>query len=224
MNELLLLLQTIIICITALLALRNGAYYLCAFIALQAILANLFVLKQITLFGMQATASDAFMVGSMFSLQLLQEYYGKALAQSAVRISFFFLIFYTIMSYIHILYTPSIYDTAHKHFYPLLYPMPRIAVASIFVYTTISYLDTYLFSFLKRLFSGKWFFIRNTLCITIAQLADTVLFSFLGLYGIIENIGEVIIVSFTIKMIVIMISRPILLLAKKLINTHSQKL
>lgn len=219
MNELLLLAQIIIISVTTLIALRIGSYALVAFIVIQSILANLFVVKQITLVGLNATASDAFIVGSILGLQLLQEYFGKPLAQKTVFISFFLLIFYTIVSQIHIFYTPALHDHMHQHFYPILHLMPRIMIASITVYTAVSYFDTVLYGFLKRLLRGRCLIIRNSLSIMTSQLLDTVLFSFLGLYGIIDHIGNVILVSYTIKLIVIVITQPFVALSKRIMRS-----
>ena len=78
------------------LAIGNQA--LCSFLCVQAILANLFVIKQITLLGFTATASDMYIVGSVLTLNLLQEYYGKDEARRAIWISFSMLLFYTIVS------------------------------------------------------------------------------------------------------------------------------
>lgn len=219
MNELLLLAQIIIIAFSTLVALKIGSYALVAFIVIQSILANLFVVKQITLVGLNATASDAFIVGSIFGLQLLQEYFGKSLAQKTVFISFFLLVFYTIVSQIHILYTPAYHDHMHQHFYPILCLMPRIMIASITVYTAASYFDTVLYGFLKRLFQGRYLVIRNSLSIMTSQLIDTVLFSFLGLYGIIDHIGNVILVSYTIKLIVIVITQPFVAFSKRIMRS-----
>lgn len=213
MNEPIFFIQTTIISFVTLGALTIGPSCLTACIAVNALLANLFVLKQITLFGFSATASDTFMVGSLFGLQLLQERYGKRLAQQAVITSFFLLTFYTIMSYLHLLYIPTLYDTTHTHFYALLQFMPRITIASIAVYTVVSYFDTYLFAFFKQLLKNQYMLLRTTICIIIVQLADTVLFSFLGLYGLVEHVWHIIFISFTIKMITILITRPFVALS-----------
>lgn len=218
MNELLLLIQATTIAITALIALKIGSHALVTFIVIQSILANIFVVKQISLLGLNATASDAFMVGSVFGLQLLQEYFGKRLAQKTVFISFFLLVFYTIVSQLHILYVPAAHDTMHQHFYPILQSMPRIIIASITVYTIALYFDTYLYAFLRQLFKGRYLLFRNGLCIMTSQLLDTVLFSFLGLYGIIDNLGQVIIISYSIKLLVIIITQPFLALSKRIMR------
>ena len=67
----------IIISLFTVLALKISKETLVAMISIYCILANLFVLKQISLFGYHPTASDAFSVGAILGLNLLQEYYGK---------------------------------------------------------------------------------------------------------------------------------------------------
>lgn len=184
-NELIFTAHTFLIGLFALLALRLGSQALVVFISIQCILANLFVLKQTTLFGISATCSDAFSIGAVLGLNLLQEYYGRAAARRAIWISFLFLIFYATVSLIHLAYIPSASDTAHAHFFQLLNVMPRITVASFVVYVVVQYLDSMLYANLRELLSGKYLVLRTWLSIATMQLLDTVLFSFLGLYGIV---------------------------------------
>ena len=201
--------------------LKFGAEALVAFLCVQAILANIFVLKQITLMGLNATASDVYIVGSVLSLNLLQEYYGKQLARKAIWISFSLLVFYTLASQIHIFYTPSLSDFTQQYYYNLLSYMPRLTTASIIVYLIVQYFDTYLYAILKRAFEGKHLLLRNMISISISQAFDTVLFSMLGLYGIIDNIGQVMLVAFTIKIITLLLLAPTVIGIKKYIQRDS---
>ena len=109
MNELIFLLQTITVSLCALGALYLGKEALVTFICIQSILANLFVIKQTTLFGLNATCSDAFAVGATLGLNLLQEYFGRTITRKAIWLNFFFLVFYAITSQIHLAYAPSTY-------------------------------------------------------------------------------------------------------------------
>src|SRR5439155_22211216 len=93
---------------------------LVAFVCICCILANLFVLKQTTLFGFNATCSDTFTIGATLGLNLLQEYFGRYMSRIAIGINFFFLIFYTIMSQIQLAYAPSLFDSMQPHYMPLL--------------------------------------------------------------------------------------------------------
>ena len=72
MNELIFLSQIFLISASTLAALYIGKEALISLICLQCVLANIFVLKEITLCGLTATGSDAFTVGIVLGLNLLQ--------------------------------------------------------------------------------------------------------------------------------------------------------
>jgi len=213
-NELIFICHIIIVSLSTLVALRLGAHALVAFICLQCVLANLFVTKQITLLGLTATAADAFTIGAVLGLNLLQEYYGAAIARRAIWINFFLLLFYALIGYIHLSYLPSNADTMHPHFMAILSVMPRIVIASFTVYLIAQYCDYLLYGFLKRILHNRLLVARNYASIMITQLLDTVLFSFLGLYGLVDNIWHIIIVSYTVKLCAIVIATPFIALSK----------
>jgi uncharacterized integral membrane protein (TIGR00697 family) len=216
MNTLLFITHLALITICTSIMVMMGRSALVSWICLQAILANLFVLKQITLFGVNATASDAYIVGSVLSLNLLQEYYGKDEARKTIWISFVLLIFYTFASQVHIFYTPSLADFCQAAYSQLLGFMPRITTASLCTYLIVQYCDTYWYSLLKKFFLSKHVVLRNILSITLSQALDTVLFSILGLWGIMDNLVQVMVVSFSIKIGTMLIMTPLVLWIKQL--------
>lgn len=213
-NECIFLGYISIVSLSALIALRLGKEALVALICVQWVLANLFVTKQITLLGLNATASDALAVGATLCLNLVQEYFGKELAQKTIIIGFFSTLFYTVLSFLQVLYCPSTYDTAHVHFCALLTPMPRIIFASVVTYVLVQQIDFYLFGFLKQRMHNGSFTVRNYLSVGITQLIDTILFSFLGLYGIVSSLQDIIIVSYGVKLIILIIAAPCIALSK----------
>jgi queuosine precursor transporter len=221
MNSIIFCAQLIVIGATTLLVQRSGAAALTASLCVQAVLANLFVLKQIELLHLNATASDVYMIGCVLTLNLLQEYYGKQIARKTIWTSFVLLLFYTIMSQLHILYIPSISDFSQVHYQALLSYMPRLATASLVVYMIVQYFDTFFYAFIRALFQGRYLTFRNIVSITTSQLLDTVLFSFLGLYGIIDNIVQVMIVSFTIKMIAMLLLVPGVMALQKYVSGNT---
>jgi queuosine precursor transporter len=222
MNELIFIVHTVIIAAFALGALALGQAALVAFVCICCILANLFVVKQITLFCLTATCADAFTVGATIGLNMLQEYFGKKITKKTIWINFFLLIFYAIVSQIHLIYIPHTADTMHLHFMPLLGFMPRIVIASFSVYWISQMTDYYLYGFLKKTLKDRYIIFRNYASIAFCQLLDTILFSFLGLYGIIDNIWEVIIISYVIKLASIIIATPFVGMSRKIYKmTHS---
>lgn len=194
-----------------------GLVALGAIISLEGVLANLFVMKQIELFGLTVTCSDCLAVGSILGLNLLQEYFGREMAQKMVNISFFILIFFVGLSQIHLCYLPSSVDRAHLAFVNVLSSAPRIVFASAFVYYLVQKMDVVLFGWLKSLFKGGYLPIRMGISLCLTQFIDTVLFSFLGLYGIVSSIFDVIIVSLVVKCLIIACSTPLMALTRRLI-------
>lgn len=217
MNEIVFFLQVGAVSIVTLIALRMGKESLISWICLQAVFANLFVTKQITLWGFDVTCSDAFVVGGVVGLNLLQEYFGKRIARRTIGISFFLMVTFVLLSHIHLLYLPNSFDMAHPLFVALLRPMPRIMAASAFTYLIVQLFDTSFYGFLQRICAGKYLAVRASICLCISQLLDTLLFSMLGLYGMVGSITDIMLFSFVIKLLVIGFSVPFIVLSRRLI-------
>lgn len=213
MNETLFLGHIFLVVGFALAALRLGKGALISFIALTAVLANLFVVKQTTLFGLTLTCSDVFAIGGMLSLNLLQEFFGKEEAKRAVKISFGALVFFALMAQIHLTYSPAAVDTTHDAFQLLLSPSPRIVLASMLTFFVVQQFDVRFFAFLKGPLP-----VRVSISLFSSQLLDTVLFSLLGLYGLVDSVWNIMVVSFLIKCLVILTSTPFTAWAKRVVR------
>ncbi len=196
-----------------LISLRLGKSALIALIALQGVLANLFVVKQISFFGFAVTCSDVFAIGGILSLNLLQEYFGKPAAKQAVTISLAALLFFALMSQIHLLYIPTELDSTQHAFQMIFSHSMRIVLASIASFYLVQQFDIRFFGFLN----GK-LPIRVAISLLFSQFLDTVLFSFLGLYGLVESFLDVVLVSFFIKCVIILTSSPFVLFSKRFVK------
>jgi len=199
MNELIFFLQVFAIISAVVVGFKMGKEALIAIISVLCIFGNLFVLKQITMFGLHVVATDAFPVGAIIGLNLLQEFYSEKLVKKAISICFFCMIFYIIISKIHLIYIPSTFDVSSGHYHALLKHMPRITLTSIFVTLSIMQINRILYGFLQRKFQNKYFLTRFISTIFISQLLDSTLFAFIALYGLIPNLLHIIIISTIIK-------------------------
>lgn len=214
-NELIFALHVGTISLSTLLFCRLGKEALIAYVSLLFVIANIFVIKQINLFGWSVTSADAFIVGISFSINLLQEFWGQKYARKAIWISFACSVFYMITTLFILGYTPSHADTAHPHFASIMAFTIRIISASFISYLITQFADMHLYGYIKKQTHGKYFIFRNYFALGSSQLIDTILFSYLGLYGIVENIGHIITMSYSIKIIAIFMTTPFLLIAKK---------
>ena len=218
MNELIFLLHIIFVTAFTLGAFYMGKNALLVAVALQAVLANLFVIKQIEIFGFNATCADVFIVGSVLGINLLQEYYGKAWSKKALYISFFSMLFYLVMSQIHLLYIPALYDNSHSLFEGILKFAPRIIISSIVVYFVVLLVNNWFYGYLKNKLNNRYLVLRNFISIILTQLLDTVLFVFIALYGIVGSVWQVMLVGFVLKVMVVFVSVPFIGLAKRFLS------
>jgi uncharacterized integral membrane protein (TIGR00697 family) len=214
-NEILFFIHIFLVIGLVLISSQWGKNALISLIVLQAVFANLFVVKQMSLFGFSVTCSDVFAIGGILGLNLLQEYHGRAEANTAVKASFIGILFFMIMSKVHLWYIPLSVDTTQDAFAQILSHTMRISCASVGVYFIVQKLDLRLFGFLQSLFGGKHLPFRIGVSLVVTQLLDTVLFSFSGLYGLVESIFDVIVVSFFVKCIIISCSSFLVAFMKK---------
>ncbi len=215
MNEALFFAHVLLVLGFILVAYRMGRSSLIALIVLLGVLANVFVVKQMELFCWTVTCSDVFAIGGILGLNLLQEGWGQETAGKAIRGSLLCLIFFVAMAQIHLLYVPSAADKTQDAFAMILSSSPRIVFASIAVYYVVQKIDVKIFGFLKHFFAGKLLPVRLTLSLLFSQLLDTILFSFLGLYGLVESIVDVIFMSYFVKCVIIASSSTFVAAAKR---------
>ena len=199
---------------------RMGKQALTAYITMLFLAANIFVVKQIELFGFCVTSADAFIVGISFSCNLLQEFWDKQTTRKAIWISFACCLFYMLITQIILWYQPAAVDEMQPHFIMIMSNTVRIILASFSAYLTTQFVDMQLYAIFKQATQGKYFVARNYLALAISQLIDTLLFSFLGLWGIVANMFDIIFVSYSLKIFAIVLATPFLMLAKKVLKSN----
>ncbi len=204
-------------------ALAGACWYgkeaLIALICLCGVLANLFVIKQITLFGFDVVSTDVFALVGLVGLTFIQEFFGQAAARKTIIINFALLFFYLVMTSFHLWYAPNIFDVTQAHFAVLLAPTFRIIAASATAYLISQASLLFLTGISSSFTQGKYFTARTLLSVALAQLIDTLLFSFLALYGMVHAIGHIILVSYSVKLIVLACATPCIALMRRLITS-----
>lgn len=204
MNEGLFFAHIMLMIALSFVALRYGEIALTGLIALQALLANLFVTKQILLFGWNATCGDVASLGAALGLNLLQEFHGKGAVRRAIYLSMALLLIFLLFSLFQCLYVASPWDQVDGAFQHILWPLLRLGLVSAGVYGFVQLCDRSFFSWLSHYFEKRYPLGRMTLSLLLSQLLDTLLFSFIGLSGMVDRIWEIIGVSLTLKYLMIL--------------------
>jgi len=215
-NEVLFITQAIVSLTLALFAFRMGRKWLMAFIAVNIVLMNIFVTKQIDLFGMAATGGNVLYASIFLCTDLLAEHYGKKQAFKSIQIGFFASIIFVIMTQFMLNYAPNDWDFAQGAFETLFTLSPRIVAASMATYIISQNLDIYLFEKLNEKTGEKMLWLRNNGSTFVSQFVDSAIFTLLAFYGVpgFEEIWSIILFTWFIKIIVAVLDTPFIYLSK----------
>ena len=182
-----------------------------AIIASNVVIMNIFVLKGIVLFGLDATGGNVLYASIFLGTDILTEYYGAREARKVVFIGFFIAVFFVLATRFILLFSPADWDMYHKPMQQLFSPAWRIVGASMAAYIVAQNLDVISYNWLKKKVPSQ-LWIRNNGSTWTSQLADTVIFcslAFLGMYEIKVILG-IILSTYILKVIVAAIDTPFL--------------
>ena len=80
----------------------------------------------------------------------------------------------------------------------------------------MQHVDTVLYAKIKQVWHSRNLVLRNYLCIATTQLLDTFLFGFLGLYGLMDHVLAISLMSYSIKLIALLLVGPFVALSKSI--------
>jgi len=220
-NDIIFVLQILAGLTFILIAFRIGFHWLLALIAVQAVLMNIFVLKTMDLFTLEAVTGGNVLYASIFlGTDMICEHIGAKKARQAVWLGFFASLFFVVMSQFIIWYVPSSFPDSimmHESLKGIFELAPRIMFASMLAYLVSQNLDILIFNWLKKLTKKKHLWLRNNASTMVSQFFDTIIFTFVGLYGTIatpENVWTIILFTYIIKIIVAALDTPFIYLSK----------
>lgn len=214
-NELIFFLMIITILGMTLLTFRMGKTWLYAYIAVCIVLANIFVTKQFTLFGLSATGGNITYGAIFLVTDLLCEHYGKEAGRKAVLIGFFAAVFYLITSQFILLIKPAEYDTVHEGMQAIFSFAPRIVLASMAAYLISQFHDIWAYHWIRKITNNRMLWLRNNGSTWTSQLIDSVIFSLIAFSGVFpfKIVLEIVLSTYILKIIVAAIDTPFLYLS-----------
>ncbi|MDH4047331.1 MAG: queuosine precursor transporter [Gammaproteobacteria bacterium] len=164
-------------------------------IATAIILANLQGPKLTIIFGFQTSLGVIFYSSIFFATDVLSENYGKAAANKAVRMGFAVSVIVLLMLSLALLYAPSDRPgTAdfslriHDAFATIVNFTPRFVAGSLIAYYISQSFDVWAFHKIKAITGERWLWLRNNLSTLSSQALDTVIFSLITWWGIVDLI------------------------------------
>ncbi|WP_213318324.1 queuosine precursor transporter [Chlamydiifrater volucris] len=210
MNEGIFFIQIVFLLAAGLFFVYLGKLWVSAWVTFLTLISNIFVTKQVTMFSLDVTATDVYIIGLLTVVNLFREFYGSDEARRVLQISWVLSIAYLITSRLHAAMVPSVHDQSQEHFIFLLSPALRLTMASLGALVLSQVTEEKTFLLLKKVFGGRFFGVRSAVSMILSQVVDTVFFCFVGLYGLVAKVDDVIIMSLSAKTLGIILSMPIL--------------
>ncbi len=196
-----------------------GKMGIIAIIASNVIIMNLFVLKGIVLFGLNATGGNVLYASIFLGTDILTEYFGAKEARKAVFIGFLISLFFLVATRFILLFTPAEWDLYHAPMKLLFTPVWRIVGASMAAYIVAQNLDVLTYNWLKKKVPSQ-LWVRNNGSTWTSQLADSVIFcllAFTGMYELRVIVG-IVLSTYLLKVLVAVIDTPFLYLTKPIVR------
>ena len=156
-------------------------------VVLNIMLSNLQGPKLTIVFGMPTSLGVILYSGIYFATDLLSEKYGKREASYAVLLGFASSLVVVVIMTISLLFIPS--ESAQKvhNALDLLFGFtPRFVFGSLFAYLISQSCDVWIFHYLKQKTKGRHLWLRNNLSTLTSQALDTVLYSLVVWWGIVD--------------------------------------
>lgn len=193
-----------------------GKKGLFAWVTSSVIIANIQVLKQITIFGFNATLGNIIYASSYVATDILSEFYGRKISKKAVYIGFISFIAFAFITNIQLYFSTSSSDIYLKSLESIFSSIPILLVASIIAYIISQLNDIYLYQFIKDKFP-KFLFIRSNGSTLVSELIDTIIFVSIATYFNIfpkEAYLDIVISTYFIKGFAGILGTPFIYIAK----------
>lgn len=218
-NSLLFIIAVIVVLAFVLVVFRWGHVGLSGLVMVLAVLANIYVVKGMVLFGLNATGGNIMYAAIFFCTDLLSEFHGKKAARTAVWMGFAAAFFFLVTSQITLAFQPADYDIAHDALVTIFALTPRIVIGSLIAYVISQNIDVTIFHWIKTKTGGRHLWLRNNGSTWISQLVDSIVFTTIAFAGIYPLL-QMILFTYVLKVIIAALDTPFLYLAKHFAKNH----
>lgn len=219
MFNVLFMIGCIIICFTAEIAVykffkKEGLY---VWIAVASVLANIFVCKQINLFGFATSLGSVLFASNFLATDILTIKYGKKVAMKAVVLGLVAVLGFIASTQLGLLFIPNELDFAQGSMETLFTLSGRISISSVTMYFISNLFDVYIFDKLRNKFPKK-LWLSNNIATIISNCGENFLFGmgcFLGIFPF-WTIIEMQFVGCVVETVIALLDTPFLYWARSL--------
>lgn len=170
---------------------------------------NLFGGKLINIMGFTIAGAVLTYPLTFLTTDIVGEVWGKEEANQCVKVGVIIQIGFIILGYLTCkIPTLPQCEKLNSALHLVLNQGVRMTVASMGAFLCSQFLDIYIFHNLKDKYNGKHKWLRNNVSTMTSQLIDTIIFTTIAFYGVIDNLVLTIIVQYIVKLILAALDTP----------------
>ena len=194
---------------------KEGTY---VWICVSIIIANIQSVKIVEIFGLTTTLGNVAYSNVFLATDILNENEGSKSANKSVIFGFIFMILFTCLMSLSLLFEASPLDTSQESLRNIFTIIPRICIASLAGYLASQFLDVLLFKKLKQKYNKLW--LSNNLSTIVSQLVDTIVFTLIAYSGLVPWIEllEIAGTMYALKVIIALADTGFIYLSRHLKN------
>lgn len=171
--------------------------------------------KIVEFFGFATNTGNVFYASVFLGTYFLIERYGKGEGIRSIWIGAMGVAFFLVLVQITVALQGSATTRPLNEALSLAYdPTTRIAFASLLAYTLSQSLNVHLYIYLKQKWAGTYLWLRANVVNVFGQILDSTVFFTVAFWGVVppQNVTEVLITGFAIKVFFMMLAAPLLYL------------
>lgn len=180
------------------------------------LVANVVAGKVVDIFSFTVPAAVVAYGITFLCTDIVGELWGKEQSNKLVKIGFVTQIFSLILILLAIKLPPAVFALEYSEkFNVVLGQSVRVVFASLTAYLVSQTNDVLIFHKLKEKTQGRYKWLRNNLSTGVSQLIDTSIFITIAFYGVVPNLGWMILSQYFIKLCIALIDTPIFYILTK---------
>lgn len=195
-----------------------GKEGLIGWMGIASILANILILKNVTLLGISATLGNVLFASNFLATDMLTENYGYKEAKKGVKFAIISVISFLLITQVALMYIPNSEDISQKSYELLFGLVPRITLASISMFALSNFVDIRLYEYLRKKTNGKKMWFRNNVCTIISNGCENFLFYLIAFGGTmpLSLIVSIALSATIIEILIAICDTPFLYISKKI--------
>lgn len=174
------------------------------------IMANVVASKIVDVFGFVVPAAVVAYGITFLCTDVIGEIWGKEEANKTVKLGFVMQILALCLILLAIMLPPAFFAVEEGNsFNSILGQSGRVVVASLIAYLVAQFNDVYVFHKLKDACNGRAKWIRNNGSTILSQFFDTAIFITVGFYGVVPDLGWMVISQYVVKVVIALCDTPL---------------